>query len=384
VKKLISIIIAVVMILSTTITAFAGTVGSQANVAVGGGKIPDVKCKWEQQPVQVFKELEDADPLHKTNGFQLLPPVKAGAMKMIEYYAVVTDEEDGGDLSQVFADVYHPVGSPEPYGPSKIGGVLYYPYFKYEIPYRDLQTGEGAISKDAAISIVNYAYARKLITFNKEYPIAEVIYELDKGTAHLWMGWAYIDYEQPAGKYDVYVWAVDTNNNPSIVLYNQFTYVAIAGIEVDFTSIDWGSVNLGKEKMIPGDLTWNSPAGINNATVRNIGNTFVSVQIGFSDMGFGQDVNGNWNVLFDARMGSDDQYYVGSIEPFAWYTLPNALNLSCKDELDLSILIIKGFGAHKGKITLGAVARPFDYKDVDGFSARGDYSPTYDWPINQG
>jgi hypothetical protein len=62
----------------------------------------------------------------------------------------------------------------------------------------------------------------------------------------------------------------------------------------------------------------------------------------------------------------------------------NALNLSCKDELDLSILIIKGFGAHKGKITLGAVARPFDYKDVVGFCARGDYSPTYDWPINQG
>lgn len=356
-KNALVVIFAIIAILAMAVPAMAADVGvgTSVNVSTGGGDIPVVKCKWEQQPVAVCANLEDGDPSHLTPGFQLLPPLVKSAKKMIEYYAVVTDVEDGGAVSQAFADVYHPNGSPEPYGPSKIGGVQGLPYFKYEVPFGDLQP---AMTKADAIAKVQAAYNAGLITFNTEYDLAEVVYELDKGTAHLWKGQAEIDYEQPAGVYKVLVFAVDTNNNLSPVLYNEFTYVAVCGIEIDFASISWGSVNLGVEKMIPGDTIWgNGPT--NNATVRNIGNTWTSVTVKYDDMGFGKDVNNAWNVNFDARMGSDDTYYEGAIMPYEVRTLRNALALSTLDELDLSIKIIKGFGTHSGTLTLGCVIVPF-------------------------
>jgi hypothetical protein len=359
-KKLFAIISIVTALVTLLVMAVPVSAAStQVNVSVGGGTVPAVKCKWEQQPVSVNPNLEDGDSPHAVPGFQILPPVVKCKTKTIEYYAVVTDVEDGGNLSQAFADVYHPTGSPEPYGPSKVGGVQNLPYFKYEVPFVDLQAG-GAITKAAAAVIVNSAYTKGLITFGN-YTIADVLYELDKGTAHLWMGTAEIDYEQPAGNYDVLVYAVDTNNNLSPVLANQFTYVAVAGIEADFTGIDFGSVNLGVEKMIPGDLVWNTSPGLNNATVRNIGNTWASLTVKFDDMGFGKDVTGKDNVNFDARMGSDNTFYVGAILPNQTITLDNALKLSSLDELDLSIKILKGFGTHNGIVTMGSVIRPFTY-----------------------
>jgi hypothetical protein len=361
VKKLITFVVICTMLLSTLLPAIVSAVGSEVEVSTGGGEIPVVKCKWEQQPVSVNSNLEDGDSPHAVPGFQINPPLKKCTTKTIEYYAVVTDGEDGGAVDQVFVDVYHPVGSPEPYGLSTEGGVQDLPYFKYEIPFIDLQGGDYPITKAQAQAIVQNAYNKHLIIFNTEFDLSEVLYELEKGTAHLWMGCAEIDYEQPAGKYDVYAFAVDTNNNLSPYLWNQFTYVAISGIEADFTTIDFGSVNLGVEKMIPGDLEWDIPAGENFATVRNIGNTWASLKITFCDMDFGKDVTGNWNVRFDARMGSDDTYYVGDILPYQTVTLENALALSAMDELDLSIKIIKGFGEHSGTITLGSVVRAFNY-----------------------
>jgi hypothetical protein len=292
--------------------------------------------------------------------------VVACAKKTIEYYAVVNDKQDGGNVSQVFADVYHPDGSPEPYGPSRVGGVIPTPYFKYEITFADLQGGAYPITKAEAAAIVNLANSHGLITFDPLRPIGDVLNELDKGIAHLWKGSKTIDYEQPAGDYNVWVFAVDQNNNLSAKLANKFTYVAVAGIEVDFTKIDFGSVNLGVEAMIPGDTSWNQEPDINGATVRNVGNTFTSLEITFDDMGLGQDADGKWNVVFDARMGSNDAYYIGNIQPYVPTTLVNALNLSSKDELDLSIKVMKGSGTYSGEITVGAVQRAFDYAYVGG------------------
>jgi hypothetical protein len=368
-KKILMLAFSLLLALALVAPTAALAATSQVNVSTGGGSIPAVKCKWEQQPIAVEPTMEDADMPHLIPGFQLNPPLVAGAKKMIEYYAVVTDEEDMGNVAQVFADVYHPVGSPEPYGPSVTGGVTNAPYFKYEIPY--VKLGHSA----AEIAMVQAAYDAGLITFGA-YDLADVLYELDKGTADLWRGLAEIDYEQPAGQYDVLVYAVDNNDNLSPVLINQFEYVAVCGIEADFTGINFGSTNLGVEKMIPGDLVWDDPAGINKATVRNIGNTWTSLTVMFDDMGFGQDINGQWNVNFDARMGSDNTYYVGGILPYDTITLGNALALSCKDELDLSIKIIKGFGEHNGEITLGCVIVPFADPvppNIVGTSSHGDY-----------
>jgi hypothetical protein len=358
-KRLLFIFLAAVMALSISAPVFADDTDVTTGVSVseGGGSIPIVKCKWEQEPIT---ELESGDPTHATPGTQVNPPLVHMTTKPIDYFAVVTDEEDQGNVSQVFVDVYHPLGSPEPYGPSVLGGVQNLPYFKYEIPF-------GKLGHEAAQrALVTAAYEAGLITFGPDYDLAEVIFEMEKGTADLWCGTAVIDFEQPAGNYDVYAYAVDFNNNLSATVWNQFLYVPICGIEVDFSSISYGPVNLGIEKMIAGDTIWNTlgPAGAgepNKATVRNIGNTWASVTYMSDDMGFGQDVTGMWNVNFDLRMGNDDAYAIRPIMPFETVTLVNALALSSQEELDFSIKIIKGFGGHDGNMTLGCICRPFDY-----------------------
>jgi len=374
VKKILALTLTVLLVLAVLAPTAALAETTSVNVALGGGELPIVKCKWEQQPVDVCPNLEDGDPTHAEAGFQILPPLEAGATKTICYYTVVTDEEDGGNVSQAFADVYHPMYSPMPYGAEVTGGILGLGYFKYEIPFA-MYDGD----KWEMMAVVQTAYDAGLITFNTEYDLTEVLYELEKGTAKLWVGCAEIDYEQPAGDYDVYVFAVDQNSNFSAPLYNQFLYVPVCGIEVDFTSIAWGSTSLGVEKMIPGDTIWDDPAGVNNATVRNIGNTWTHVTVEFDDMGFGQNILDEWNVQFDARMGSDDAYYVGNIMPYDLIVLPNALGLSMKDELDFSIKIIKGAGEHQGVITLGCDNTDV-YPFVDpvppnivGFDATVDY-----------
>ena len=318
----------------------------------GTDEIPIVKCKWEQDN---SASEENGDPTHADPGSSFLPPLVKDGKWMIKYYAVVTDEEDGGAVAQVYADVFHPAGSPPPYSTSTDPrGNL----FKYEVPFNKL--GYGTSQQ----TLVTNAYNMGLISFTSPYGLAEVIEEMQKGTADLWMGQAEIDYEQPAGDYDVNVYAVDTNNNQSAVLLNQFLYVPVCGIEIDFTGIVYGSVNLGVEKMIAGDTIFVSPAELagagqaNKATVRNIGNTWAHVTISESDMGFGKDVTGMWNVSFDARMGNDNANRV-VFDPDLTVELPNYLGLSSQDELDFSILVKNGFGTHTGTMTTGCSIEPF-------------------------
>jgi hypothetical protein len=343
------------------------TIGSEFGYGYGYEIVysgPIVKCKWEQLPEEPY----DDDP--KTEGLQVLPPLSAGAKRPILYYAVVTHEKGVANIQRVDADVYHPDGSPEPYGPSVEGGVIRMPYFKYELPLEYLCTG------DAAEDMVTQAYDMGLVTFNEDYDIYEVLGELDKGTAELWVGCAPIDYEQPAGDYRVAVFAAD-QIDLSEPLINTWTYIPMCGVEVDFIGIDFGPTNLNVEKMIAGNTDWNNPKGINNATVRNVGNTWTSVTVEFDDMEFGHLIDGTWNVQFDARMGSDDTYYEGDIMPYEERRLDNYLNLSCKDELDFSIKVLKGTGQHSGTITIRCVEVPFD-APIDALvsiDARGDYTP---------
>jgi len=340
------------------------TAGTSVSIQTGGGSPPIVKCKWEQD---TSGYLEDGDQPHAVYtpsdmaNSQFNPPMIKDAKKMIQYFAVVTDEEDGGDVAQVYADVFHPEDSPPKYSSNTDPrGRL----FKYEVPFTN-QAGEyTAADKAAEIAYVNAAYNPHLITFQDGFTLSDVVYELEKGTASLWMGQIEIDYEQPAGYYRVEDYAIDQTSNISEVLINYFEYVAVAGVEVDFSTINYGSVRLGVEKMVTGDTIWDTPLAAapspNPATVRNIGNTWAHVTIRQTDMGFGQDGNDNWNVMFDARMGSDDVNKV-SYAPNTTVRLPNYLQLSSQDELDLSIVVIKGTSGstYKGTVVIGATIEPF-------------------------
>jgi hypothetical protein len=388
VKKILAVLLTLISVLAMTVPVAAAEVGTGVTVSTGSGAIPIVKCKWEQEPFTEGGEIESGDPSHSVPGFQILPPLVHDAYKPIEYYAVVTDEEEMGNIYEVFAYVFHPVGSPAPYNATVNPGGE---YFKYKVVFTNL--GFGADAKQKVLDACDAG----LIKFNDGFDIDEITNaagtgELDKGTACVWMGTEVIHYEQPAGDYRVEVYAVDHTNNVSSPLINFFNYVPTCGVEVDFTGVTYGPVNLNIPKTVAGDLTWDTPFDLapvpNRATVRNIGNTWAHVTVAQDDMAFGKagsavgtayqgsvpptSLQSNWNVFFGARMGNDvanQLWYdpTASGQPMTnRVTLPNYLGLSTMDELDFSICVKNGFGTHAGLMSIGC--------EIEAFSTPGNPS----------
>jgi len=305
------------------VSASAPTVTTEVTIASGGGNIPTVKAKWEQD---LTPSLEDGDPTHAVAGGQFLPPCSYKGIKTVEYFAVVNDTEDNGDVKIVSADVYHPDGS-----------------FKYQIILAPLDRVTGLAKLDAAQSA-------GLITFGAGFSFTEVRFEVDKQTAKVWYGKADLDYHQMGGDYKVKVMAIDNNDNPSVPLNNTFNYVPTNCFEIDFTSVNYGSVSISKRKVIAGDTNFGTA---DFPTVRNIGNTDIKIKVKQDDMGFGKDSNNNWNVQYDAKINSSSAsvYY----DPYVETTIPFVLKRCNTDEIDFSILVKKGLGSHSGTMTLSSI-----------------------------
>ena len=312
------------MALMVIVPAGAVSVGTGVSIQSGGGNPPAIDAKWEQEPIAA---LESGDTTHVIAGSQFLPPCTFGGKKMINYYAVVRDDEDNGNLKLVAADIFHPDGT-----------------FKYQVNYVKV------VPQTTAISLYQTAAAAGLIKYNSATTPAAVLTELQKGTAALWKGEAYIDYCQMDGDYSVIVSGADQNDNWAPTLTNTFNYVPVACGEFDFTAVDYGSVSIGRPVWRAGDTVFGTADA---PTVRNIGNTQIRITINQSDMGFGQDYTGAWMVQYDARLGNTGAEPV--FNPYTEITLPDVLDRCHLEELDFSIHVVKGQGAHSGDMTLGVV-----------------------------
>jgi len=309
--------------LMVIIPASAVSVGTGVNIQSGGGSIPVVTAKWERDTTT---SLEDGDPTHAISGAQFLPPCTYNGKKPLEYFLVASDEEDNGNVKLAFADVYHPDGT-----------------FKYQVNF---------IKQSQSVGITEFkaAVAAGLVKFNTGYTADSVLEALQKGTVAVWRGDANLDYCQMDGDYTVIVQVGDTNDNYSPALTNTFLYVPVACGEFDFTDFNYGSVSIGKTTWRAGDIVFGTA---DKPTVRNIGNTKIQIKINQSDMGFGQDVDKNWMVNFDARLGNTGAEPV--YMPYEQVTLSDILDRSHTEELDFSIHVLKGLGTHSGDMTLGVV-----------------------------
>ena len=364
-KKVSMIALALVISLSLSLSAvsvaIAADVPTGVNVTGGTTTPPIIKAKWERD---LTANLEDGDIGHAIPGSQFLPPGVYGGTKVVQYWVVVTDPEGVSTVETVTVDVFHPVGPPE------------YGVFKYQVILTHVPKFERGIPQ------FEKADAAGLVHYNVGYDYAEVWNELDKCTAEVYMGSEVLSYHQPCGDYKVVADACDTGNawahENGTDLENYFTYVCVPAFEVDFNALDYGNVSVCSEKWIAGDTVFDAPLAPapdpNPATVRNIGNTDIKLTVHQDDMGFGYSGTtgtayqglrpprvgeSSWNVVFDARMGSDPangMYY----DPSVTVELPNTLPLCNTEELDFSIHIVKStFGPHTGTITLGCVEVAF-------------------------
>lgn len=303
-----------------------------ARIATGGGEIPIVLCKWEADTTGSW---EDGDPTHAVPGSQFLPPVTYEGTKTVKYYAVVFDDEENGDVNVVSWDVSQPENC---WGNGS---------FVYQV------MGTKVNNQDQAVTLFQRALDRGLLTVAEGYDANTILTEyLEKGTAAVWVGQADLCYCMPAGDYCVEANAVDHNNNWAEPLYNTFEYVPVTAFDIDFASVNYGSVNINVPKWVAGNTIFSE--GDNRPTVRNIGNTYLQMTVVQDDMQLGESLDG-WNVEWGARMGNDNANAV-FYEPFEPVVLPNALTLCDQDELDFYIEVFKGkTGEKTGTMTLGAV-----------------------------
>lgn len=318
-----------------------------------GGANPVVKAKWEMNATKDAngKYLEGDDST--AAGAQFLPSGKFEVGKNITMCAVVTDPDGLADINAVYADVFYPKGIA--LGPSEKDrgcGDL-----KQEDKLTQLSKADGIELFCNKVRNNN----NNLPTFNAGFnydDICKADGQLMKETSAVYCGDKILSYEDPAGDFRVLVDAQDKNGLDG-TLENTFTYLPLTAFETDFSAVNYGNVKLNTHKIINGDLTF-TPANSTTPTVRNTGNTRLSMRVLEDDMGLGKTDN-LWNVRYDGRVGSDAVFT--NYDPNVLTTLVNPLNLSETDEMDFSIDVFKFPPTHVGNtftgaLTLSAISAP--------------------------
>lgn len=196
-------------------------------------------------------------------------------------------------------------------------------------------------------------YNNSLIEWYNPYDYAEVCNPFDgqliKNRARVYCHDKVLTWEDPAGDYEVQVFAYDTNNNRSNILVNRFTYLEEIGYEVDFNSVAYGPLAIGEHKKIYGNKFFNESYTSATPTIRNLGNTRIQISIAQDDMGLGylDSAPSTWRVQYNARIGDleedwrtyDPTRQKGTSDSLAFTTLMELLDLSEIEEMDFSIKV---------------------------------------------
>jgi hypothetical protein len=338
-----------------------------------GGANPIVKAKWEANGADesgfaytsvLDYYMDDA----VTKGAQFTPSGKYQVNKKIAICAIVTDPDGLADVTTapgaVYADVFYPENVD--LGDSHVALKNQSGLGCGELMQEDKLT---KLSKTDGLTL----FCGNVRTYNNNLPVfgvmtpsegtaPAVLYNYDeicaetgelwKETAAVYCGTKDLSYEDPSGIYEVWAVAQDKVGLQG-TLENSFTYLPVTAFETDFTAVNYGSVRLATHKIISGDLTWDN--GV--ASVRNVGNTRLTMNVTQNDMGFGL-TDGIYNVKYDARVGSNAAF--ANYYPNAKKSLADPLDLSELDEMDFSIDVTKFPPTHEGPyvgtMTLGATS----------------------------
>ncbi|MFC1983921.1 hypothetical protein ACFLVO_02795 [Chloroflexota bacterium] len=265
-KKILAITLAIILALVPTLTVMAADMDTEAVVGGGSGNSPYVCAKFET-------------PDHSEEPGTQIEPV-AGGKRVVKFYVVIGDSNGVDDLSAAYIKVYHPDGS-----------------FKFQldairpdwtlIPYDGLIDMDGdCVGETPVPEALDMLEAQGRITYGFD-PVRDAMmdlgmlkYDIEHGKQLLVELVGEMDYCQPSGDYRVEAIAVDQNGKAG-TLENYFYYISIVALRCDFTSVNWGNVNVSQWNVLYGDEDMGTPT---KPTIHNIGNDPAKIELHFTEM----------------------------------------------------------------------------------------------------
>ena len=128
--------------------------------------------------------------------------------------------------------------------------------------------------------------------------------ELSKENFNIYCGEVGLAYSDPAGEYQM-LFSQVINNATSTIATSSFDYLELTAFEADFSNVDYGAAKLNIPQMIEGDI--NFLLDDKKPTIRNVGNTRMSIIVEQSDLGTGKSY-GTWNIKYQARVGTSSVF----------------------------------------------------------------------------
>jgi len=307
VSKLLSIPIAIIAVLTMTVPAIAAsvtTVGTGAIVG-GGGNPPSICAKFETP-----------DDL-TAPGTQFNPTPNVD--RPMKFYVIADDPNGINDLYGIDVAVFYPTFAGPMSGQEKFnaqaqrtGDTTWVPT-NAATAVRILKYGEASdwVDMDAdgvmdpedigIIPALQSMQAQGRLTLGPGMILGDsnsgVIHDVMNDKQIVVEITAPMDPCQPSLIYRAEISATDLEGNTSPKLLNNFEYLCVVALELDFTSINWGTINVGRENLVTGDNNMGTPA---YPTVKNTGNNRAMLSLNATAM-TGQ-LYGKKIKNFDAKM----------------------------------------------------------------------------------
>lgn len=390
------IVLAVVLALSLALPALAETVVPTEAIVGGSGSPPYICAKFETPDedaavpgTQIIPE-PPAPPLPPTDP-------NADGWKIVKFYVVAGDPNGVDDIAAIDVTVLYPDGTQKfqlrairdesaGWVPAGGPGVNPAPYDWPVPPLAVRQIGydqatdtwdmvdmDGDCNPETSIPD---AFAAANVTYGDNpgtgatYTMEEVLFDIQNNKQIMLELVGYMWFHQPAYTYTVVAQGTDMSGattDPG--LSNTFDYISIVSLYVDFSTINWGGINIGSVNVKYGDNKIDTP---NLPTVWNNGNDPAMLSVSATKANLwegGVEHPDKYIDLFDCHLDRKDPA-TGAIleEGTVWFTSADGSVLIVQDgsscpvllpscipaQIDFSIHPPIGTkaGTYKGEITL--------------------------------
>jgi len=170
------------------------------------------------------------------------------------------------------------------------------------------------------------------------YDFDAICADLEKQTAFVYCCDQSLAYDDLSGVYQAAVITQNGKGNFSNLLVSNVDYLPVTAVDVDFSSINYGSVAanvLQEASYYANDDMQNLGA----AYVRNVGNTRLKVSIEQNDMGLGK-TDGRYNIWYYARYATINNEWT-SYPPNDPAILPGVVDLSANQPIEFAVTVTR-------------------------------------------